>query len=428
MKPLYDLNKSFAENIIQGPFYDGSFFERQIPPQSQWHSLFGFSIMSGIGVAACPLTTTAKGVRMCSRLGYDIITYKTVASRARAPHPHPNIAFVDGHSIRQDMLLDVPVVKIEKKDFYSRLNGLDKPILNGKQDFIKQIRILRQVQGKQARSVSFKKREKVVKSVRGELTESIQRPILLALTNSIGNASFDLQTNLTNISRARAALLPGQLLIVSVFGVATPECSLVDDFAYLAAAVKDAGAQVVEANLSCPNVSCGVLSHDVVLVREVVARMVGVLGATPLTIKLAPYKNIQLMNEILCVAAHAGAQGVTGINSISVRAQCKDTASFFGAGREVSGLSGAPIFGAACDFVRTACEINNKEMLDLTIIGTGGIVTSDDFEKMLQCGANAAMSATGAMWNAELAMNYHKNMGNSYGKFTKQACARKAIV
>jgi dihydroorotate dehydrogenase len=368
MKPLYDLSKSFTENITDGPFYDGPFFLRSIPAREEWHTLFDVPVMSRIGVAACPLTATPKGIKLMSRLGYDIINYKTVASSFRPPHPHPNVGMIDNNSVPQESLLDVPMVRI----------------------------------GKNSSALSF--------------------------VNSIGNPSFDLETVCAGIRQAKNILLPGQLLIVSIFGVESPTRSLADDFAYLAQRVKEAGAQVVEADISCPNVSCGVLSNNADLVYEITRKIVSVLGDTPLTFKVGAYNNKEIMNDVFCAAARAGARGITGINTIRVRAVDAEGQSFFGPSRLISGLSGAPIFSVATNFVREAQNINQKKQLGLTIIGTGGILTANDFETMLSCGADVAMSATGAMWYPDLAMNYHQMKENKYGTFVRKNESRETTL
>ena len=53
-----------------------------------------------------------------------------------------------------------------------------------------------------------------------------------------------------------------------------------------------------------------------------------------------------------------------------------------------------------------------REELDLkyTIIGVGGVTTAEDFQEYLSEGADAVMSATGAMWNPYLAQEIKKSL------------------
>ena len=55
---------------------------------------------------------------------------------------------------------------------------------------------------------------------------------------------------------------------------------------------------------------------------------------------------------------------------------------------------GAPGFEAA---------IRERLGLDYAIIGVGGVVAPEDYRAYRAAGADAVMSATGAMWDAELA-------------------------
>ena len=48
-------------------------------------------------------------------------------------------------------------------------------------------------------------------------------------------------------------------------------------------------------------------------------------------------------------------------------------------------------------------EICEKLGLDFVIVGVGGVIRPDDYKAYREAGANAVMSATGAMWDANLA-------------------------
>ena len=74
-----------------------------------------------------------------------------------------------------------------------------------------------------------------------------------------------------------------------------------------------------------------------------------------------------------------------------------------GAGRERSGVCGNAIRGAGLDMVGRLSAIREKLGLDFAIVGVGGVVSPDDYRAYRKAGANAVMSATGAMWNANLA-------------------------
>src|SRR5438132_2539978 len=65
----------------------------QRPPKEDWHDFLGYKIASPIGISACAVTTS-KGIELASRLGCDVLTYKTIRCYAWPPHPQPNIVYV----------------------------------------------------------------------------------------------------------------------------------------------------------------------------------------------------------------------------------------------------------------------------------------------------------------------------------------------
>ena len=95
--PIYDIHKSYLENGAEGPFFHGSLFPREEP--KEWIDFLGFPLRSAIGIPAGPLLNS-KWIALASRLGFDVLTYKTIRSEAHPSHPVPNVAFVDGKGNR----------------------------------------------------------------------------------------------------------------------------------------------------------------------------------------------------------------------------------------------------------------------------------------------------------------------------------------
>lgn len=323
-KPLYDITKSFEYNLEQGPFFDGVIPERIVPPRGSWHKIFDYEVMSPIGLAACPIGAHARGIELVSRLGFDVITHKTIRSHFSPAHPWPNVAVVERFP--------------------------------------------------------------------------------LSITNSIGNASMELEWHCREIAKARKVLLPGQILIVSIFGTEQENRAVEQDFCYIAQRAIEAGAHVIELNFSCPNVDHGILYHDVALSQNIVREVVKIARHIPVTVKVGLHG--LTMRNFLMAIARAGACGIAGINSIPGRVLNDAGEPYFGAGREVSGISGAPIFAQASEWVRAVAEINAQEKLGLTIFGMGGITQSEQFDIFLNSGASVALTATGAIWDPYLANNY----------------------
>ncbi len=351
MKPIFDLTQSFEHNYNHGPFFSGPLPDRIMPPPEQWVNFLGYNISSRIGVAACPLTAHINGVRLCSALGFDIITIKTMRSHAHPPHPFPNVAYINCPNI------------LTRADLHKKFTQTKKP------------------------------------------PSSLDH---LAITNSIGNTSFDIKTMMNTITQSRTHIKPGQILIASVFGSDNKKRNWIDDFSYTAACAQNAGAHIIEANLSCPNIKDGSkIFENPDQVFNVVKQLVHTLKDTPLIIKVGLFSDIDTMKKVLCAAARAGARGISGINAVGMQIINAHAKPFFGENRKISGVSGAPIRNLALQFIHNAVTINKEQKLNLTLIGIGGITLPDHFDLFLKNGADVALSTTGAMWNPYLATHYH---------------------
>lgn len=240
------------------------------------------------------------------------------------------------------------------------------------------------------------------------LLEPVENMSSLGITNSIGNASYELDWHCEQIAESRILLLPGQLLIVSIFGTEVADRTVIQDFAYLAARVCEVGAQVVELNFSCPNADHGILFRDVELSFQIIKAAVLAAGSIPVIVKAGLFENHGRMQNFLRTIARAGARGIVGLNTIPERVLNEEGKPYFGASREISGISGAPIFDRACDWVHDVVAINAQEKLGLTILAAGGITQADQFEVFLNYGADVGLTATGALWDPYLADAYHR--------------------
>lgn len=341
---LYDITLSFEENINRVSNTMQPVFRAM--PDKLLFNLFDFPLASRIGVPACA-ATTSNGISLLARFGFDILTYKTIRSTPQSAHPLPNIAYVDCNQ------------QLTPQDIGQIVHA------------------------------------------------SQQQPPEIAITNSFGNACGDREWIEQDIAAARNAIGRGQILIVSVFGTDQPNRSCVQDFAYTAQIAHHAGAQIIEANLSCPNLG----EHEPLYknperVFEISKEIKKVLPQVPLIIKVG-YCTKELLEKIMLAIARAGAQGICGINTVPMRVINQNGTPFFGKKREISGISGNPIRSLALDFIQNAAYINAQHIFGLTILGTGGIIKATHFDTFLTAGAHAALSATGTMWNPYLAHEYH---------------------
>ena len=86
----YRVDRSYAWNYTHAPTLPRV---RRIPP-GPGHELLGYRLNSPLGIAAGPLLN-ARWVEAYARLGYDILTYATVRSRAHPAYALPNIRHVE---------------------------------------------------------------------------------------------------------------------------------------------------------------------------------------------------------------------------------------------------------------------------------------------------------------------------------------------
>lgn len=354
-RPTYDILKSWEDNYKDGPQFSGKI--PPLPKERKWKFL-GFDLISPLGIAAGPLPNY-KWISLYTKLGYGSLTHKTVRSKKHASHPAPNILFIEAKG-KLDHKSQKPVVGYKK---------LDRPISR------------------------------------------------LSITNSFGNPCFAPSLWMKEVRKEKAAMPPGQLLTVSVYGTNEPGMTLEDlarDYAKAAVMAKKAGAPVIEINLSCPNVlgdedpNIYASPTSTSVITKTVKKAI---GKTPLILKVGYYDSYQKMLSVL-KEINGSFEAVSAINTISKRVVNKDGKQAL-PGRDVSGICGAAIkeFGLKMvrDFVRARRELG----MDFEIIGTGGVMKASDVKDYLGAGANHVHSATGAMWNPYLAHEFHQLSGRS---------------
>jgi dihydroorotate dehydrogenase len=351
--PLYDIHKTYLENAADGPRFNAPIPNRQMPPREQWINFLGHSVASRVGIPAGPLLTS-QWIALAAQLGFDIPVYKTIRSKEHPSHPLPNMIFVDtespitpAHCPKNARLSTTPAAEISS----------------------------------------------------------------LAVTNSFGMPSKSPSFLMEDIARANAALSDGQVMVVSVVGTQRSDLSFLDDFVAAASLAKEAGAKIIEANFSCPNVgkSEGSLYTSPTAVRDIGQALAKAIAPLPLIIKVGTFASSSLMKAVLIAAAKAGVRAISGINTVSLPVVDARGNPALGKERMTSGICGGAIRSVALDFVANAARINRDELLGLTLIGVGGITLPEHFDLFFEQGPDIAMSATGMMWDPYLAARYHNN-------------------
>jgi dihydroorotate dehydrogenase (NAD+) catalytic subunit len=200
------------------------------------------------------------------------------------------------------------------------------------------------------------------------------------LINAVGLANPGVEAEVEELQRTKALLKPlGSALIASIFA------DTVDNFARVAARVAAAGPDLLEVNISCPNVhdEFGTpFAADPAAAAEVtVAVKEAVAGRAPILVKLSP--NVADIAAVARAVESAGADGITAINTLSgmvidVHARWPILANRTG------GLSGPAIRPLA---VRCVYEIYRAA--SIPIVGTGGVSSGRDAVEMIMAGATA---------------------------------------
>lgn len=348
MLATYDIDKSYDENYEHGPVFDGIIPKRK---PGKPVSIFGFEVNSRLGVPAGPLLN-AKYIKLYAELGFDLPVYKTVRTVARKVHPAPNCIFVDTKG------------QLTADKIGTGLTALE-----------------------------------AIPAAVSEIT----------ITNSFGIPSAEPQEWQADIALANSFMKKGQVMIVSCVGTPTVGQDIADDYVRCAVMAKDAGAKIIELNYSCPNVCSkeGVIYQDAELSAEISKRVKRAIGTTPLMIKVGFFKNTEQLAATITANAPF-VDGIAAINTISMNVYDTDgNQALPGEGRLKSGLCGAGIRNLSLDTVGRIATIRADNKFDFLLCGVGGITRPEDFEAYFALGADIAMSATGAMWNPLLAMEYH---------------------
>ena len=170
----------------------------------------------------------------------------------------------------------------------------------------------------------------------------------------------------------------GAKVILSVAGNAEP------DYVYVIVKFGTCEDAVIayEINVSCPNVERGlVFGTDPDMTFDLVETL-RKLTQKPLIVKLTP--NVENICDIVSAAIEAGADAISLINTILVKARMKD-------GREIrGGLSGPMIFPIACGLLRQV----RREFPDIPIIAGGGVWSAEDARLMFDLGATLVFVGT----------------------------------
>lgn len=360
-EPFYDVNRTYEDNYSQGPF--GAFAQAlavetggnaaETGSNMEGERFLGFDVNLPFGIPAGPLLNS-KYTTAAFRMGFDLAVYKTVRSRAWGCNAFPNVLAVHPRSAEGSLTPGSA--------------ELDEGVL---------------------------------------ADTNYEQPV--SISNSFGVPSRDPDEWQPDMRDAIAQAGPGQLLVPSFQGSRVEGMSdddYIADHVTTARLVCETGGRLMEMNTSCPNEGHNrLLCHNPQLVGRITEAVKNEIGDRPLIVKLAYIPSDEALETMVReTAARGTVQGFATINTISAKlVDANGNQALPGAGRDRSGVCGEAIRGAGLNMVGRLAAVRDKLGLDFAIVGVGGVVKPADYRAYREIGADAVMSATGAMWDAHLA-------------------------
>ncbi|MDP2649401.1 MAG: tRNA-dihydrouridine synthase [bacterium] len=364
--PFYDPQKTYEENFKKGPFgnfRNGKIFKDKSQPQFDF---LGQKVYLPFGIPAGPILNS-NFVKGAFEKGFDLVVYKTVRTNSFPCHPFPNVLSVN---LKGDLTLE-------------------------------------------------KTKNKLI------VDNNYKEP--LSITNSFGVPSKEPKEWQKDAKKAISYAKKGQVLILSFMGTVKnnqTEEEFINDFKKAAKLAYKTGAKILEVNLSCPNIGNeGLVCYNLDITEKVCKAIRSVIQNTPLMIKVGYYSNNKDLRRLTNIA-NSYANGISAINTIAAEIVDKNGKQALpGEKRKKSGVCGHAIKWAGIDMVKRLNKLREKFNHSYKIIGVGGVISPKDYFDYKKAGADAVMSATGAMWNPDLAKEIKKKILES-----KFALPRKLLI
>lgn len=338
--PCYDIRQTYEWNYNQAPGVVAVDIPDVLDINGNW-AFCGRPIESPLGMPAGPLLN-GRWLLYYAALGFDVLTYKTVRSSARSCYPLPNLLPVNTPQLRGNET-NLPAE--------SQMNG--------------------------SWAVSF----------------------------GMPSAAPDVWRK--DVAATRTRLAAHKLMVVSVVGSIQPGWTideLADDYAVCARWAIESGADAVETNFSCPNVTTcdGQLyqqTQDAAIVAERVRTAIG--SDAIYLAKIGHTPGNDLAKELLnAIGEHVNGLAMT--NSIAATVVMPDDQLAFEGQRR--GICGEATREGSTQQVRLFRQLIDQQKLNIDIVGIGGIESADDVIQYLDAGANSVQLASAAMVDPSVAV------------------------
>lgn len=208
-------------------------------------------------------------------------------------------------------------------------------------------------------------------------------PVMVAwehgLLNAIGLTNPGAEEEVGLLKETKSLLAPLDVpLFASIFA------GTVAEFKQVASIISTASPDMIEVNISCPNVhdDFGLpFAADPKSAAAVTRAVKASAGGIPIAVKLAP--NVPDIGRIAKAVVGAGADAITAINTIPGMVIDADAA------QPVLHNRTGGISGPALKPIALRCVAEIARAVDVPIIGTGGVLTGRDAVEMLMVGATA---------------------------------------
>lgn len=199
------------------------------------------------------------------------------------------------------------------------------------------------------------------------------------MLNSVGLQNYGADTFINKYLPVLKA--EGNVIIANIAG------ETVEDYTEVAQKLDGTDIDMLELNISCPNVKQGGATWGVTKEgASTVTRAVRAVTGKPLIVKLTP--NVTDIVEIAKAVEHEGADAISLINTLlGMRIDIKTKRPILK--NNVGGLSGPAVFPVA---VRMVWQVANAVNID--IMGMGGITTAEDAIEIMLAGAKAVQIGT----------------------------------
>ena len=173
------------------------------------------------------------------------------------------------------------------------------------------------------------------------------------------------------------------LKIIANISGNTPE-----EYGEMCAKLADAGVDLIEVNVSCPNVKCGGLQYGTVpeMTAEVTEMAKKHAGSVPVMVKLSP--NVTDIAVMAKAVEDAGADAVSLINTIrGMRIDVNSRRPVLH--MNTGGLSGPAVLPVAVRMVWEAAQV-----VKIPILGMGGVAKAEDAAQLMLAGASIVAVGT----------------------------------